>query len=282
MNEYRQMIKNRRSQMLTPQEFQKRLASIRCFALDMDGTIYLGNSLFPWTLPFLETVKQTGRQFLFLTNNSSRGTIEYVEKLRRLGMDVAQEHIYTSADATLEYISKVGSIQRIYVLGTKPLINFFEVHGFIIEADNPDAVVLGFDLDFDYSRMHQACKLLRRGVPFFATHPDLNCPVENGDMMPDCGALAAALTAATGVKPKILGKPHAPMVEGMLARLGLRRDEIVIVGDRLMTDIAMGSQHKILTILVLSGETCLKDLQQSEVQPDFVIPSLRELKPYLT
>ena len=267
--------------MLTEKGFRKRLEAIRCFALDLDGTIYLGNQLFPFTQPFLHQVQESQRSSIFITNNSSLGPAEYVEKFVRLGLDVTQEQIYTSADATVEYLLNFGPGHRLCVFGTEPLIRFFESHGFVVEPDRPDAVVLGFDLDFDYSRLHHATRLIRKGVPFYATHPDFTCPVEDGDEMPDCGALAAAITAATGVQPTVLGKPFVPMVEGMLRRSGVSRHELAIVGDRLDTDIRTGVDNEILSILVLTGETKAEDLADAAFEPDFVVESLEDLAPFL-
>lgn len=267
--------------MLSETDFRKRFAAIKCFALDLDGTIYLGNTLFPFTLEFIETARLTGRTCLFVTNNSSLGPAEYVEKFARLGLNVEPSRVYTSADATVEYLLNFGPGHRLCVLGTEPLIRFFESRGFIIEPDHPDALVLGFDLDFDYSRMRHACRLLRRGVPFYATHPDRTCPVEDGELIPDCGAMAAALTAATGVQPIVLGKPHRTMVEGMLRRAGVAAEEMAVVGDRLSTDIRTGADNGLLTVLVLTGETSEADLRRSAVQPDWIAPSLQELIPYL-
>lgn len=266
---------------MTASDFRRRIQQIRCFALDLDGTFYLGNRLFHFSPLFLQRLHETGRDFLFVTNNSSKTAREYVEKFRRMGLEIPEQKIYTSADATAEYLLQYGPGHRLFVLGTEALIRFFERQGFIMEPDQPDAVVLGFDLDFDYSRFFHATQLLRRGVPFFATHPDLTCPIEHGRHMPDCGALIAALTAATGVRPKILGKPHRTMAEGILRRASVGRSELAIVGDRLATDIRTGRDHQILSILVLTGETRLRHLRHSIIQPDFVVPSLKELMAYL-
>ncbi len=271
----------RNLEMMDQKEFRQRLQSVRCFALDLDGTFYLGNTLFPFSADFLRKVEKTGRRYLFMTNNSSLSPREYVQKFKALGLEIAEECIYTSADATAEYLLKYGPGHRLFVLGTEALMRFFERKGFILEPDRPDAVVLGFDLDFDYSRFHHAARLLRRGVPFFATHPDRNCPIENGDWMPDCGALSAALTAATGVKPRFFGKPFRPMVEGMLRRARVARGELAVVGDRLSTDIRTGRDNGLLSILVLTGETRPETLQRSSIQPDFVVESLAALMEFL-
>ncbi len=267
--------------MLNHNEFRRRLQAIKCFSLDLDGTFYLGDTLFDFSIPFLHHLQQTGRTYLFTTNNSSLSPREYVQKFARMGLEVPVEHIYTSADATAEYLLKHGPGHRLFVLGTEPLIRFFERHGFVMEPDSPDALVLGFDLDFDYSRLHHAVQLVRRGVPFYATHPDLTCPVENDEWMPDCGSLSMAIAAASGVRPVFLGKPFRPMVEGMLRRAGVGPEEMAVVGDRLQTDIRTGRDNGLLSILVLTGETRPEDLEKSDVQPDFVVTSLGELMEFL-
>lgn len=263
--------------MFNAQELKNRLNTVRCFAIDLDGTIFLGDSLFDCTLPFLEKIFASRRRYIFVTNNSSLAPEAFLEKFRAMGLREQRDRLYTSADATAEYLLTYGPGHRLCVLGTDSLIRFFEQKGFLIEPDEPDALVLGFDLDFDYSRLLHATRLVRRGVPFFATHPDMNCPVENGDFLPDCGAIAAAITAATGVGPKFFGKPYPAMIEGILERTGVERSELAIIGDRLSTDILMGMNSEVLTILVLTGETRLCDLQSTKIRPNFVVPSLADL-----
>ncbi len=267
--------------MFDEQEIRQRLSTVRCFALDLDGTIFLGETLFDFAIPFLEKIHETKRRYLFVTNNSSLSPTAFLEKFAQLGMIEQPDRLYTSADATAEYLLSYGPGHKLCVLGTDSLIRFFEEKGFAIEPDNPDALVLGFDLDFDYGRLLHATRLVRRGVPFFATHPDMNCPVENGEFLPDCGAIAAAITAATGVGPKFFGKPYPAMVEGILERTGVKREELAIIGDRLTTDILMGMNCDVLTILVLTGETRLCDLQDTPVRPNFIVPSLRTLIDFL-
>lgn len=161
------------------------------------------------------------------------------------------------------------------------MIAYFCEHGFTLENEQPDAIVLGFDLDFNYDRFHKATNFLRRGIPFFATHPDFTCPMENGEVLPDCGAMTAALTAATGIKPVVLGKPYQSMFDGILQRMNCAPQNMAIVGDRLMTDIEFGKKNNVLSILVLSGETDLGMLNESEIIPDIVVESLEVLIPFL-
>lgn len=261
-------------------EFFEKLENLKGFALSLDGTAYLGNSLFPYTKLFLDKVKESERDAIFLPNNSSLSPAGHAKKLAKFGIAVDDEHIYTAADSTLEYLLNFGPGHRLCVMGTDSLIRFFEASGFLIEPDAPDALVLGSDFDFDYSRLQHAVRLLKSGVPFFATHPDVTFPIENGESLPDCGAIAAALTAATGIKPVVLGKPSVHMLEGLLRRTGLGRSEFAIIGDRLDTDIRMGREHGVLSILVLTGETDKQMLSLSKIKPDFVAQSLLSLVRY--
>ena len=275
------MIKHQSFGNLTEEELRARLANIKVCALDMDGTIYLGLRLFPFTEDFLKGLEQAGKRFVFLTNNSSKNGDDYYKKLTNMGLEVKQEQIYTSGDATIEYLKSLKPNANIYLMGTKSLMADFEKAGFRLTEKNPDYVVLGFDLDFNYERFDKAARMIRQGIPFIATHPDFNCPMEGGDMLPDCGALSAAFTASTGVKPKVIGKPNSEMLNGILSRAGIKKDELCIMGDRLMTDIRMGQDFGILSILVLTGEAKTEDIKPSGVIPDVVLDRNIDLLNYL-
>mgnify|MGYP001002770015 CR=1 FL=1 len=142
------------------------------------------------------------------------------------------------------------------------------------DAELPEAVILGFDTDFDYARLAQICNMIRRGVPFIVTHPDLNCPTPDGPV-PDCGALTAAVVSATGVEPVVVGKPAVHMIDAICAKYGTERSTLAMVGDRLYTDIAVGINAGILAVLVLSGETTADDLKTTAYRPDVVLRSCR-------
>lgn len=275
------MIKHQSFGNLIEEELRARLANIKVCALDMDGTIYLGQRLFPFTEDFLKGLEQAGKRFVFLTNNSSKNGDDYYKKLTNMGLEVKQEQIYTSGDATIEYLKSLKPNANVYLMGTKSLMADFEKAGFRLTEENPDYVILGFDLDFNYERFDKAARMIRKGIPFIATHPDFNCPMEGGDMLPDCGALSAAFTAATGVKPKVIGKPNSEMLNGILSRAGIKKDELCIMGDRLMTDIRMGQDFGILSILVLTGEAKTEDIKPSGVTPDVVLDRNIDLLNYL-
>jgi NagD protein len=166
-------------------------------------------------------------------------------------------------------------------MGTENLREDFERAGFEMVDEQPDFVVLGFDLGFTYEKLDRAARFIRNGVPFIATHPDFNCPLEDGDMLPDCGSLSAAITSATGIKPKVIGKPNKEMLEGLLNRTRIQKNELCIIGDRLMTDIKMGQDFEILSILVLTGEANRSDVEKSEVMPDLILEKNIDLLKYL-
>lgn len=251
-----------------------KLQEIETYLLDLDGTVYLGDQLFPWSMPFVDTLNKLGKHFVFVTNNSSQNGNFYVEKIRNMGMDITPDQVFTAGQATIFYLKKYNYPRRLYLVGTPALEEEFEQAGFILTKKNPKTIVLGFDLTLTYEKLQIACDFVRKGVPFIATHPDLNCPTPEGPI-PDCGAMIALITASTGVKPKIIGKPYPEMIEALQARYGLENPHTVaMVGDRLYTDIAMGEAAGIKSILVLSGETQREDLVESDIKPDFVVENL--------
>ncbi len=252
------------------------LADIRLFLLDMDGTVYLGSRLLPGSLDFLRYLGETGRDHLFLTNNSSRNAQYYAQKLTKLGWPAQPGEILTSGEATALYLGGLKPAARVYLLGTPDLETEFEGHGFVLTDENPDYVVLGFDMTLTYDKLVRACDLVRGGVPFIATHPDLNCPTETG-YIPDCGAMTALITASTGVTPKVIGKPNREIIDAMFRKKPVRRDQVAMVGDRLYTDIVMGHNAGVTSVLVLSGEAKESDIPAAPVKPDHVAGGLGAL-----
>ncbi len=254
--------------------------AISHFLLDMDGTVYLSDRLFPGAAEFLARLHASGRDFLFFTNNSSRDAAGYVEKLGRLGIPVEKRQVLTSGEATVNYLRDVAGVRRVYPLGTESFEGELLAGGLEPDDREPQAVVLAFDLNLTYDRLRRACHFIRAGVPFVATHPDLTCPTSEGPV-PDCGAMTALITAATGVEPVVIGKPHHHMAEAALRRLGGTAEHTAIVGDRLYTDMEMGFRAGMKTILVLSGETTRETLARAEREPDLVVPSIADLTPRL-
>ncbi len=254
----------------------EQLAEIECFLLDMDGTFYLGDRLLPGAMEFIALLREREIPFLFLTNNSSRSQLEYVDKLAGFGLDLPAEQIFTSGEATARFLKKNDYGERVFLVGTPALEEEFSRHGFELVTEAPAVAVLGFDTTLTYEKLRALCDFCRGEVPYVATHPDINCPTEDG-FMPDIGAMIELVAASTGRRPDIIvGKPYPPIVEALEEKTHLRRERIAMVGDRLYTDIALG-RTGLKTILVLSGETALSDLDGSEYQPDVTVADLAGL-----
>ncbi|MFZ6021189.1 MAG: HAD-IIA family hydrolase [Chloroflexota bacterium] len=252
------------------------LSQMRCFLMDMDGTVFLGNRLLPGAVDLVDYLEQREIPYFFLTNNSSRSKADYAQKLNRLGLTVSEQRIFTSGEATALYLQKRMPSARLFIAGTDSLREEFRQHGFEIVDDRPDAVVLGFDTTLTYNRLWKLCDFVRAGLPYFATHPDINCPTENG-FMPDIGAMIAFVQTSTGRQPDVIvGKPNPPIIEAVTAKSGIPLQFTVMIGDRLYTDIALG-RTGITTVLVLSGETKAADVAGSPFQPDWIVENLAEL-----
>ncbi len=249
------------------------LSNVRLFVLDMDGTFYLGDRLLDGALDFIKKLQKTGRKYLFFTNNSSKTGEFYREKLRKMGLSITPREIMTSGDVTIDWLNRHHKGKSVFLLGTDLLRDSFESAGIPLSDQQADIVVAAFDTTLCYDRVSAACRLIREGALFVASHPDLNCPTEDG-FIPDCGAICAMLTASTGVSPKVLGKPHRETLEAVLAATGLDASELCFVGDRLYTDVKIGLDHGVTSVLVLSGETTPEMLQKSGLSPDLVSPSL--------
>lgn len=247
-----------------------------CFLIDLDGTVYLGDQLLPGAQALLNYLDGTGTPYFFLTNNSSRSREDYVTKLTGYGLTVEQDKIFSSGMATAIYLKKEKPAARIYLVGTPSLEEEFSGYGFQLVDENPEYVVLGFDTTLTYHKLRKLTDFITAGIPYIATHPDINCPTPDG-FMPDIGAMMAMIETSTGRQADvIIGKPHQPLVEAMVTLTGFRPDQLTMVGDRLYTDIAMG-EAGIQTVLVLSGETKRTDVMNAPHQPDLVCENLGEL-----
>ncbi len=257
------------------------LAGVRCFLLDMDGTFYMGERLVEGALDFIALLGEQGRDFLFLTNNSSKDAQQYVSKLARLGLPVPARQVLTSGEATASYLGGIRPGARVYVVGTPALETEFQALGFVPDDTQPDYVVVGFDTGLDYAKLWRLCDLVRAGVPYICTHPDYNCPTETG-FMPDIGATIAYVRASTGRDPDIIvGKPNRLIAEQAAARVGLPLEALCMVGDRLYTDIALGAAAGVPTVLVLSGETRADEVAGAAHAPTLVCEHLGALAEYL-
>ena len=257
------------------------LDHVRCFLLDMDGTFYLGETLLPGALEFIQVLQDQGRDFLFLTNNSSHSQDDYAEKITRLGLPVDREKIFTSGEATARHLRAAHPEARVFLLGPPSLHAEFRAHGVELDDANPTHAVLGFDTTLTYAKMWRLCDLVRAGLPYIATHADFNCPTPTG-FMPDVGAMIALVRASTGRVPDlVVGKPSRMFVEAAAAKLGLPLGALAMIGDRLYTDIALGKTSGITTLLVLSGETRLEEVDGSPHQPDMIFADLAAVADHL-
>ncbi len=256
---------------------QNKLDRVKTFVLDMDGTIYLGKKLFPFTLDFLNRVRASGRDFCFFTNNSSKNREAYLEKLKGMGIVIPPEKMLISNGVILEWLREHRPGQSCYVVGTPPLLEDFRKAGIPLNSRNPDYVVLGFDTTLTYEKLSKACGFIRKGKPVYGVNPDFNCPVEDG-FIPDCGSIAALVKASTGVSCEFFGKPSRHTLHYLLKHTGRKLEELAVVGDRLYTDIAVAAGTPVLSILVLSGETTPEMLEQSDIKPDLVFQSLGEIR----
>ena len=185
----------------------KELKDLKGFILDLDGTTYLSHKIFPGVIEFLEMLKKQNKKFIFLTNNSSQNTSEYVLKLKKMGIEVKKENIYTSGQATAFYLIRQKKSPRIFVLGTPSFEKELKEAGCKLTDKNVDYVVAGFDKTLTYEKLKKGCLLIQGGAKFIASHPDLNCSTTEGDI-PDCGSISASITASTGTKPFVIGKPN--------------------------------------------------------------------------
>ena len=251
------------------------------YVFDMDGTIYLGSTVFDFAIRFVENLRAAGKRVLFFTNNASHSTSVYLDRLTRMGFSPTAEEIMSSADVTVAYLHAYHKDQTVYLIGTKQLEDQFRGAGIRLatgKEDRVDVVVSSFDTELTYEKLNDGCRLIRGGATYLCTHPDFNCPTETG-FMPDSGAIAALMTASTGVNPRYLGKPY-PEVVAMIQRVTrIPREKTCIFGDRLYTDIALGAKNGVTSVLVLTGEGTLEEavmLPEGE-NPAFIFPSLREV-----
>lgn len=250
----------------------------KLFLLDMDGTIYLDNDLFDGTLEFLSLVKERGGRYLFVTNNSSKSTDAYVKKLKSIGIDACEDDFLTSTNATILYIKEKYQGRRFYSFGTESFTQQLRDAG--IDAvtdlvDGIDGIVMGNDNELNFKKLEDACKLLLNDIIYIATNPDWVCPTAFG-YVPDCGSVAEMLWRATGKRPHFIGKPRPEMLLLAMEKFGYKKDECVMMGDRVYTDIASGYNAGIDTIFVLSGEGTMDDAE-CDTPPTYIFENIRQV-----
>ena len=277
------MQHNKYSSVYSDEELFARLKGIRHVALDMDGTIYMGMSLFDYTKPFLARLKQMGITYSFLTNNPSTSIADYLKKLAGMGIEATADEMYTTALATIDYIkTNLPEAKRLFILGTPSMTSEFVKAGFEVAEDSaddrPDAVVVAFDKTLTYDRLCRAAWWIHQGLPYIATNPDRVCPTDQPTVLVDCGSICKCLEHATSRQPDItLGKPDPNMLSGIMQRYGLRADEIAMVGDRIYTDVQMAFNAGAFGVLVHSGETTLDIVAEAPRKPDLTADSIAVL-----
>ncbi len=246
------------------------------FMLDMDGTIYKGWDPIPGAKEFIGVLRQRGIPFVFLTNNSSHSRSYYYDKLTRMGFDVSLDNALTSNIATIRYVLSEHPGKRVYVVGSPDVVEEVRSAGVHVVDDEPDIVYLTFDRTITYEKINKAFKALRNGAILIATHPDDVCPTET-DYDIDIGPFIRMFEQMCQTQAVIIGKPNRLMLEMAALEMGVDADGAVMVGDRLYTDIRMGQDAGITSILVLSGETSREDLEGSDVVPTVVLDSVADI-----
>ena len=273
------------NKVLTP-ELKEKLRKLKHLALDMDGTIYLGSNLFPFTINFLDSMDKAGIGHSFLTNNPTKSVADYLHKLEGMGIHATEDNMYTTSLAAIDYIKKTyPEARRLFMLGTPSMVSQFEKAGFEACADDPDDVpdvlVVAFDTTLVYPRLCRAAWWASQGIPYVATNPDRVCPTDQRIVLVDCGSLQRCIEHATGRKPDIvLGKPDPTMLFGIMDRHGIKPEEIAMIGDRIYTDTAMAHNAGAVGVLVLSGETTLETAEKvaedarTNPNPEFYPPDV--------
>lgn len=275
-------------------ELKEKLSKIKHLALDMDGTIYLGSTLFPFTKKFLADMTEAGISYSFLTNNPSISVSDYLKKLEKLGIEASEDNMYTTSLAAIDYIkSHYPQAKRLFILGTPSMTTQFEEAGFISCADDPDDVpdvlVVAFDKTLAYDRLCRASWWASQGIPYVATNPDRVCPTDQRTVLVDCGSMCKCIEYATGRQPDVcVGKPDPNMLRGVFERYGYQPEEVAMVGDRIYTDTATAHNAGAFGVLVLSGETTLEvaekvaeDARNNPAPeffpPDIIVRDVKEL-----
>ena len=261
-------------------DLKELITKTKLYLFDMDGTLYLGDRLYPFTIELLKAIRENGGHYLFMTNNSSKSVVDYVKKLAKLGIEATKEDFMTSSQATAFYLKKHHAGKTLYVCGTESLKQELREQGFTVSADisQTQCIVMGFDTELNFQKLHDISYLLltQPELPYIATNPDLVCPTEFGSV-PDCGSVCQMLFNATGKRPVVIGKPAALMPQLAMEKLGVSPEQTCVIGDRIYTDVKSGLNAGVTAILVMSGETTQEILDSSEEKPHLVLSDAGEI-----
>lgn len=251
----------------------------KLFLFDMDGTIYEENILFKGTLELLNTIIRNNGKYVFITNNSSKSVSDYIEKVKKMGIPANQDNFFTSTQATALYLKKYYPNTKVYCLGTKSMITELQHENINITEEveeDVQVVLVGFDTELTSKKICKTCEILKNDIPYIATNPDLKCPVSFG-FIPDCGAICGMIECATSKKPIYIGKPEPIMVDIVREKFGCSKEETVVIGDRLYTDIAVGLNAGIAAVCVLTGEATESEIKKSNITPTYTFQSVLEI-----
>ena len=254
----------------------EKLRARKGFICDMDGVIYLGNQLLPGVREFVNWLNENGKQFLFLTNSSERSPKELRQKLQRMGLDIDEEHFYTSALATAAFLKKQAPGCTAFVIGAPGLLNALYDVGVTMNDVDPDYVIVGETASYNYEVITKAVRLVLNGARLIATNSDLTGPTEFG-IAPACRSLVAPIELATGKKAYFMGKPNPLMMRTGLQLLGVHSEEAAMVGDRMDTDVIAGMESGLATVLVLSGCTSRADINDYPYRPTYILNGVGEI-----
>lgn len=246
------------------------------FIIDMDGVIYHGNKLLPGVTDFINWLEASGKKYLFLTNSSERTPKELHEKLKRLGIDIGEEHFYTSALATASFLSNQKPNGSAYIIGDAGLIHALYSVGYSVNNVNPDYVVVGDTHSYNFEKVELAINLVLKGAKLIGTNSDISGPVEVG-ITPSTKALIAPIEIAAGKKAYFVGKPNPLMMRSALKRLDVKRENAIVIGDRMDTDVRCGLESEIDTLLVLSGITDRSGIDQFPYRPRYILNGVIDL-----
>ncbi len=267
----------------------ERFKTCKAIVCDLDGTLYLDQKPFEFSYAFLERVLSSGKKLFYFTNNSSKSRRSYIKKLQQIGFPASDDSLITSTDCAVTYLKRLDLFPDIYLVSTRDLQQDFIDQGFHLRSSQsarshplPKALVLTFDTELTYEKIHTGYDLIMLDVPYVSTHADLLCPVQKDRFKPDVGSFISLFETATGGKtPTVVGKPGREAVHAICQRAKAEPHEIAFIGDRLYTDIRMAEQNNMLAVLVLSGETSKEMLQTSTDEPHLVVDNVQALIPHL-
>jgi len=252
-------------------------AELELYLLDMDGTIYFEDKLIDGAFDFINKLIQKNKQYIFISNNSSVNKNVYLDKMKNLGIKCEAENLFSSSMAMGMYLQEHYPKQKVYLVGTNSLADELKGYGIELVQADADIVVVGYDRELTYQKLIDACYFLDKGAIFLATNPDLVYPLKNKRYLPDCGSICNLLTNATGKKPLYIGKPSDYIIQILAKKLNVQTEKMVVIGDRLYTDIQMAINSNTKSVLVLSGETDQEMLKKSNIKPDYIVSSIKDL-----